>query len=193
MNKRVVSIIVVIAISFLNLGFIKLFATPQIKEIAVVESIRPATVTTTTVTTTTTTPTTTRPEKYPIARQVWDIMKSYGWSDIICAGIMGNMMRECGGDTLALRWDAVNRSGGHYGLCQWSKKYYPEIWGGSIEEQLEYLRKTLDIGMFNKCKTPQEAAYIFSKYYERPAQVDPSGKRRANAKTAYNYFSGYIG
>lgn len=186
MKRKLVLLIIVISIIITNASFVKAPQTPS----AIVVIPEQTTTTTTTTTTSATTTTTTAPkvEEYPIARKVWDIMKSYGWSDIICAGIMGNMMRECGGDTLKLRWNAVNRSGNHYGLCQWSKRYYSEIWGGSIEEQMEYLKNSLDLGMFNKCKTPSEAAFIFSKYYERPAQTDPSGKRRSNAEKAYKYF-----
>lgn len=167
MKRKLVLLIIVISIIITNASFVKAPQTPS----AIVVIPEQTTITATTTTTSATTTTTTIPkvEEYPIARKVWDIMKSYGWNDIICAGIMGNMMRECGGDTLKLRWNAVNRSGNHYGLCQWSKRYYSEIWGGSIEEQMEYLKNSLDLGMFNKCKTPSEAAFIFSKYYERPA------------------------
>ena len=44
------------------------------------------------------------------AQQVWTYLKSYGYSDSVAAGIIGNMMRECGGDTLNLDWNIV----GHY-------------------------------------------------------------------------------
>lgn len=37
-----------------------------------------------------------------VASQVWTRLKSYGYSDSVAAGIIGNMMRECGGDTLDL-------------------------------------------------------------------------------------------
>ena len=122
---------------------------------------------------------------YPAATQVWNIMKSYGWSDIICAGIMGNMMRECGGDTLNLNPYAGSS---HYGLCQWSKTYHGGAWGKDIPGQLEYLRNTLDINIFNGCGSPEAAAEIFCWNYERPAKSDPVHKRIANARVAYNCY-----
>lgn len=123
--------------------------------------------------------------EYPEATQIWNIMKSYGWNDIICAGIMGNMMRECGGDTLALDPYAGTS---HFGLCQWSKTYHGGAWGKDIPGQLEYLKNTLDINIFNGCGSPEAAAEIFCWNYERPAKSDPVHKRIANARTAYNYY-----
>lgn len=123
--------------------------------------------------------------EYPNATQVWNIMKSYGWSDIICAGIMGNMMRECGGDTLKLNPYAGTS---HFGLCQWSRTYHRGAWGKDIPGQLEYLKNTLDINIFNGCGSPEAAAEIFCWNYERPAKSDPVHKRIANARVAYNYY-----
>lgn len=123
--------------------------------------------------------------QYPNATQVWNIMKSYGWSDIVCAGIMGNMMRECGGDTLNLNPYAGSS---HYGLCQWSKQYHGGAWGKDIAGQLAYLKSTLNLNIFNGCSTPEAAAEKFCWSYERPAKSDPAYKRLANARTAYNYF-----
>lgn len=126
--------------------------------------------------------------EYPAATQVWNIMKSYGWSDIVCAGIMGNMMRECGGDTLNLEWDLVYY--GYYGLCQWSSTYHSGAWYLDIPGQCEFLKNSLDLSMFDGCTTPEEAAYVFCKRYERPAASDPVYKREANARRAYSYFTG---
>jgi hypothetical protein len=161
--------------------------------------ITTTTILTTTITTTETTvaTTTTAPtnkidiyeNEYPVAKQVWDIMKSYGWNDNICAGILGNMMRECGGDTFNLQWNIIGGNS-HYGLCQWSIKYHKGAWYLNVEDQVEYLKNTLDISIFDECSTPEEAAYIFCKVYERPGQTDPIGKRRANARRAYDYFVG---
>ena len=55
-----------------------------------------------------------------IASQVWTHLKNYGYSDSVAAGIIGNMMRECGGDTLDLDWDIVGHYNGdeYYGLCR---------------------------------------------------------------------------
>jgi hypothetical protein len=68
-----------------------------------------------------------RASEYPVATQVWLFLKEeLGYSDAVCAGIIGNMMAECGGHTLNLQWNLYNASY-HYGLCQWSSRYYPEM------------------------------------------------------------------
>ena len=128
-------------------------------------------------------------DMYPIAEEVWCIMKSYGWSDEICAGIMGNMMRECGGDTLSLNPYAQNS--GHFGLCQWSRVYHYGAWNQDVAGQLEYLKSTLNIAIFDGCTTPEEVATIFHDRYERSGDsYRVKQKRLANSRTAYNYFVG---
>lgn len=126
-------------------------------------------------------------DMYPVAEEVWCIMKSYGWSDEICAGIMGNMMRECGGDTLQLNPYAQNS---HYGLCQWSRTYHYGAWGKDVAGQLEYLKSTLNLAIFENCTTPEEVAGVFCDKYERPGSRDPRYKRLNNARVAYEYFVG---
>lgn len=125
--------------------------------------------------------------EYTVAEQVWNIMKSYGWNDVICAGIIGNMMRECGGDTLQLNPYAQNS---HYGLCQWSRTYHYGAWGKDVAGQLEYLKGSLNIAIFDGCTTPEEVAGVFCDKYERPGSRDPRYKRLANARAAYEYFVG---
>ena len=125
--------------------------------------------------------------EYAVAEQVWSIMKSYGWSDEICAGIIGNMMRECGGDTLQLNPYTQNS---HYGLCQWSRTYHYGAWGKDVAGQLEYLKSSLNIAIFDGCTTPEEVAGVFCDKYERPGSRDPRYKRLANARAAYEYFVG---
>ena len=125
--------------------------------------------------------------EYAVAEQVWSIMKSYGWSDEICAGIIGNMMRECGGDTLQLNPYAQNS---HYGLCQWSRTYHYGAWGKDVAGQLEYLKDSLNIAIFDGYTTPEEIADVFCDKYERPGSRDPHYKRLANARAAYEYFVG---
>ena len=41
-------------------------------------------------------PTKVIPNDTIIAYEVWNLMKSLGWSDNLCAGILGNMIAECG-------------------------------------------------------------------------------------------------
>lgn len=145
-----------------------------------------------------------REAEYPIATEIWLIMKSYGWSDAACAGIMGNIMREVGGDTLEyIQPDLYGAGGYHFGLCQWSKRYYSEIyptneWMPTAREQLDFLRHTIlhyngngySYGFtedYLKTATDcREVAKIFCDGYERPNE-SPT-RRQNNAEKAYNYF-----
>lgn len=143
-------------------------------------------------------------EECPVATEIWLQMKSYGWTDAACAGIMGNIMRETGGDTLEyITSNIYNKSKSHYGLCQWAKRYYPQIqptetWTPSTAEQIEFLRYTI-----NNQKTLhhsygfteeylltatdyREVAKKFCDGYERPAEN--STRRENNAKKAWKYF-----
>ena len=139
---------------------------------------------------------------YPVATEIWLQMKSYGWTDAACAGIMGNIMRESGGDILS--WiDPDARCNGHYGLCQWSYKYYQDIHphngrAPSISEQIEYLRYTIinkDILHYNygfdeeylKTVTDyREAARVFHEEYE--VSGASSIPRQNNAQDAWKWF-----
>lgn len=146
-----------------------------------------------------------RYDEYPVATEVWLFLKNeMGYSDYVCAGIIGNMMAECGGQTLKLKWDARNASSGAYGLCQWHPKYYPELQGATLDEQLEHMRtsfpKTLSRYMsvcyekgftyedFLALEDPSEIAYIFCVVYERPGPGSYN-IRRENATKAYEYFT----
>ena len=44
-----------------------------------------------------------RAEEYPVATYVWQFLDDAGYNDYVIAGIIGNMMVECGGHTLALQ------------------------------------------------------------------------------------------
>lgn len=139
------------------------------------------------------------------AQQVWTYLKSYGYSDSVAAGIIGNMMRECGGDTLNLDWNIVGHYNGDefYGLCQWCLRYTPSGFKGSnVKEQCEYLQKTIKSefanygGNYNgityneflKSNT-RTAAIAFERVYERCGDYSTEDTRRANnAEKAYNKF-----
>ena len=146
-----------------------------------------------------------REAEYPIATELWLTMKGYGWSDAACAGIMGNIMREVGGDTLEyIQPDLYGSSGYHYGICQWSKSYYPDIfptndWAPTAHEQLEFLRYTINHYNGNgfsygftedylKTATDyEEVAKVFCNGYERPNESP--ARRQRNAEKAYKYFT----
>ena len=147
-----------------------------------------------------------RYEEYSTATEVWVCMKAQGWSDTVCAGIMGNLMAETGGTgSLYLDWDSNGSNG--YGLVQWiggrrntiKNKYgtYP-----TIQEQVQFIhdelygtngvRRQVTDSQFDaimNAETPEECAYAFACYYERCADFARS-MRRGFARKAYEYYVG---
>lgn len=148
-----------------------------------------------------------RAEEYPVATQVWLYMKNeLGFSDIVCAGIMGNMMAECGGCwTSDLDWDVSSSSG--YGMIQWlggRKNQLFSIYGSnpSIENQLNFMKDELygtngvtkqvtdsQLDKIMNAETPEDCAYAFACYYERCGEGH-RWVRRDYARRAYEYFVG---
>lgn len=141
---------------------------------------------------------------YSVATQVWRYMKEeLGWNDYVCAGVMGNMMAEVGGQTLNLNPYLYGHSGAnYYGLCQWSSRYYPSIQGADVDAQLDFLASTvkkeldtygylfrsgLDYEAFCNLTDAEDAAMAFAKAYERCGSGS-YGVRQTNALKAYNYF-----
>ena len=121
-------------------------------------------------------------EKYPEARKVWNYLKKLGYSDYVAAGIMGNLMTETGGNTLNIKPKAYSSNKKYYGICQWSKKYYPKVYGKNLDYQLSFLKNTIknefntygykyakgfNYKSFLKLKDPKKAALAFAKVYER--------------------------
>ena len=147
-----------------------------------------------------------RASEYPVATQVWQYMKNeFKWSDIVCAGIIGNMMAECGGCwTSDLHWQSNSSHG--LGMIQWIggrrnsiiKKYGNNP---TVEEQLLFMRDELygtngvrrqvseeQFNMIMNAQTPEECAFAFATYYERCAE-QYRAPRRGYAKRAYDYFT----
>lgn len=141
----------------------------------------------------------TKAAEYPTATQIWRYMKAQGWNDYVCAGIMGNLMAEVGGQTLDIRY--ALSSSGYYGMCQWSRGY-SQVWGAGLETQCDFLRDTIkyefdtygfkyqkgfNFNSFLNMNDAKQAALAFAKSYERCG----SGSyqvRQNNAIKAYNYF-----
>jgi hypothetical protein len=149
---------------------------------------------------TSTTTTVTKPTgTYDNATIIWNYMKGLGWNDAVCAGIMGNMMAEVGGNTLNINPYLYNPSGYYYGICQWNKSAYGKIHGASLEAQLDYLRDTIQYEMntygkkyggysgFLAITDAGYAAKAFAASYER---CGGWGNRPNNAYVAYSYFVG---
>lgn len=138
-------------------------------------------------------------KEYPTATYIWCYFKELGYSNQVCAGILGNIMAEVGGNTLDIQ--ATISGNGYYGMCQWNKAY-STIWGASLEEQCDYLRDTItyefdtfgyaykkgfNYSSFLELTDIKNAALAFAKCYERCG----SGSyyiRKENAIIAYNYF-----
>jgi hypothetical protein len=138
-------------------------------------------------------------EEYPTATYIWTYFKDLGYSNQVCAGILGNIMAETRGNTLDIQ--ATISGNGYYGICQWNKAY-SNVWGASLEEQCDYLRDTIeyefdtfgyvykrnfDYNSFLDLTDIKSAALAFAKCYERCG----SGSyytRQQNAIAAYNYF-----
>lgn len=136
--------------------------------------------------------------EYPVATIIWRYMKDLGWNDYVCAGIMGNMMAEVGGQTLNIQPYAGSS---YYGICQWSSGYN-EVWGADLNGQLDFLRDTIqyefdtfgyayqkgfDYNDFLNLTNEQDAAKAFAKCYERCGSGSYS-IRQKNATIAYEYF-----
>ena len=148
-----------------------------------------------------------RASEYPVATKVWLYMKNeFGWNDIVCAGIMGNMMAECGGCwTSDLDW-SLNEPGG-FGMIQWlgsRRKQLFSIYGKtpSIENQLNFMKDELygtngvskqvsekQLNKIMNAETPEECAFAFASYFERCSEKHRA-PRRGYARTAYEYFVG---
>ena len=140
-------------------------------------------------------------QEYPAATTIWYYMKDLGYNDYVCAGIMGNLMTEVGGQTLNIRYDAYGN--GYYGMCQWNRAYQSRIWGAGLEAQCDFLRDTIKYELdtfgysyykgfnyeaFLTMTDEQSAALAFAKCYERCGSGS-YGIRQKNATIAYKYFT----
>lgn len=138
-------------------------------------------------------------EEYPVAAYIWSYFKELGYSNQVCAGILGNIMAEVGGNTLNIQYDIYGSS--YYGMCQWNKAY-SEVWGASLEEQCNYLENTIQYEFdtfgsnykrgfgyedFLNITDVRDAAIAFAKCYERCGSGSYN-VRKENAVAAYNYF-----
>ena len=142
-----------------------------------------------------------RAEEYPVATYVWQFLDDAGYNDYVIAGIIGNMMVECGGHTLALE-PYIYSIDGYYGLCQWSRGYQDRVGDTDTEYQCQFLLDTIvyeidtyghlykrgfDYSSFISLTNEKDAALAFARSYERCGFIS-YGARRACATTAYNYF-----
>lgn len=146
-----------------------------------------------------------RAKEYPVATQVWLHMKNeLGWSDTVCAGVMGNIMAECAGGSFYFDWDVSGSSG--YGMIQWlggRRDLLFSKYGSTpgIEDQLNYVRDELygvngiraqvtdsQLDAIINAESPEDCAFAFATYFERCASEYRS-MRRGYARAAYDYFA----
>lgn len=142
-----------------------------------------------------------RANEYSTATYVWLYFSDLGYSDTVIAGIVGNMMVECGGHSLDLQFN-IYSADGYFGLCQWSSGYQSNMSGKDLESQCEFLANTIqrefdtyghlykrgfDYSSFMSLTNEKEAAVAFARVYERCGLVS-YGARRTCATTAYDYF-----
>ena len=133
---------------------------------------------------------------YDQATQVWNALKALGLNDYVCAGIMGNIMAEVGGQTLDIsRWPQYSLKT-YYGICQWAgsrKQRLLNDFGTTLEDQIRFL--TVELfevipkgNSFYNMQDEKEAALYFAKYYERCGSGSYS-VRQSNATKALKYFT----
>jgi hypothetical protein len=133
---------------------------------------------------------------YNQATTVWNYLRGLGFNEYVCAGIIGNIMAEVGGQTLDIsRWPVYSQNS-YYGICQWSgsrKQRLLNNFGTTLESQLRFLSVELfevipKGNSFYNMQDEKEAALYFAKYYERCGAGSYS-VRQSNATKALNYFT----
>jgi hypothetical protein len=132
---------------------------------------------------------------YDQATEVWNYLRDLGLNPYVCAGIIGNIMAEVGGQTLDIsRWPVYSQ-GVYYGICQWSngrKQRLLNDFGTTLEDQIRFLSVELfevipkDNSFYNM-QDEKEAALYFAKYYER-CNSKYYSVRQKNATKALEYF-----
>lgn len=133
-------------------------------------------------------------EEYPTATAIWLFLKEQGYNDYVAAGILGNIMTEAGGQSLAINVSASN--GSYYGICQWGTNFpgrYTDLDGqlnllmSTIEDEFRYYG-TMSYENFCALENERDAALVFARSYERCTSASYT-QRQNNATTAYNYFT----
>ena len=133
---------------------------------------------------------------YNQSTTVWNALRAKGLNEYVCAGIMGNIMAEVGGQTLDIsKWPKYSQ-GTYYGICQWSggrKQRLLNNFGTTLEDQIRFLSVELfevipQNNSFYNMQDEKEAALYFAKYYERCGSGSYS-VRQKNATKALQYFT----
>ena len=133
---------------------------------------------------------------YSQATTVWNTLRAKGLNEYVCAGIIGNIMAEVGGQTLDIsRWSQYSNDS-YYGICQWAgsrKQRLLNNFGTTLEDQLRFLYVELfevipKGNSFYNMQDEKQAALYFAKYYER-CNSKYYSVRQTNATKALEYFT----
>ena len=134
-------------------------------------------------------------ETYPYATYIWlYLTRTLGYSNVVAAGVLGNIMAEVGGGTLNIRyWLYGFDDPDYYGMCQWHKNWYSEVMGTDLIYQCDFLASTIVGAMdryeaFLNSSNPADAALIFAQEYEKCASYTYQC-RQEYALVAYEYFT----
>lgn len=148
---------------------------------------------------------------YPVATEIYYYLRyNMNLSQEVACGLLGHMMRESGGHSFDIQWWCVNELGLHYGICQWDKRIYPEVWQQTLQTQLNFLSKNIryEFKVFGRLYAPgftyedwkkiesaEEAAVAFVTVYGRPLKHTKYDLkwRKQLACQAYNFFVGEMG
>lgn len=144
------------------------------------------------------------------ADRVWNFFKGHGLSDIAVSGIMGNAQQESGfNPTIAHSESIQGKPAKFIGIFQWDNKRSGDRWGQlvkwakasnlnpeSIDTQLKWTWKelsgpeSLSLSEIKKAQTPEQAAQIWYKQYERASHG--LTERQNYAKGFYKKYKGKL-
>jgi lysophospholipase L1-like esterase len=124
-------------------------------------------------------------------------LKNKGLTTSQAAGVIGNLQTESNLDP-----NAVGDNGTSYGIAQWHLSRFDNLknWSkknglkwNSLDAQMQFLwwelnnTETSALSKLKLTNDPKDAAYIFAKYFERPAQI--SNQRKNNAVAVYDEYT----
>ena len=138
--------------------------------------------------------------QYPVACECYQYLReSMGLSREVACGIIGGWMEESGGQTLSINPNLWVGSGmyAYGGIAMWSLYYCPEVYGMTLQQQLEYFGATCQKNIeyfggsydyFTSLGDPGSVVSYYYSYYGRG--YGSAGRQRIqNGWTAYNYFT----
>lgn len=133
------------------------------------------------------------PEGSANTQHAIDFFKSRGWSEAQAVGLAANFVRESGSDETA-----IGDNGKAQGIAQWHADRQANFakWSGNgienstLDQQLGFVDQELRRGTergagdaLAGAQTPEQAAAIVSRLYERPANADAEASLRAASAT----------